>query len=495
MIQKEIAQAAIDLAEELDRRSIGLVAVPGSEVNVLTNLSTVKIDAPIPLGLTPEELAREYIPNAEVIEQESSLGLVSTEGSYGSQHADKLDELVTGLADTVAQHLSFARNTVTPAVREFHTRLTASLESIPTTATFNPVLVKENLPEPMLSSLLQSAISEYRTSPYVPVGVRAGAAEATAEEIIANMTTGNDAVDADVKQWLHRIGDAFVVDVWNAVFTTNGSPSATFVSMSEDRTTGVDAALVVFLLARRLLDNPTDNASNTLEGWRKAVGDLLVQSGLRLAHAFDDANRDLESQLLVLGYTQDVVTVFAPVYEQFIAAGGSDAILFGNILTDAPRLFAPAVLERATEFLENWERQNRILTARNLNNRYTASKSMIDFRAEELVAQNIKEFFPQLEDGGAVVLDVNHPTVAEAISRIRAMVAELTSDDLKDTWKLATRIVASGIFYYTDAQAILDGINKVCAANPEIDVKEASLIATIEYVADYVAAQLAPIQI
>lgn len=495
MIRKEIAQAAIDLAESLDARGLGLVAVPGTELSELTNLSYLKTADVMPLGVTPEELAREYQPVAEEIEMESSIGLSSPEGSYGSQHAEKLDELVTSLGDIVSQHMSFARNTVLPAVREFNTRVATSLEAIPTTATFNPVLVKKSLPEPMLSSLLISAITEYRSTQYAPVGARPGAAPATAEEIIANMLTGNDAVDGDVRQWLGRLGESFIVDVWNAVFTADGSPSATFTSLIEDRAISIDAALLVFLLARRLIDTPTENAVNTLSQWRVSVGELLNQAGLRLTHAFDDAQRDLDTQLLVIGYTKDTVTVNAGVYEQFIASGGSDAILFGNILTDAPRLFVPAILERAAEFLNTWERQNRLLTARNQNNRFSSSKSILAFRAEELIAENLQTFFPQLSDGGAVVQDINHPTVAEAIKRIQAIIDGITEDDLKDLWKLSTEIVASGIFYYTDAKAILDGIHKACTMNPDIDVKEAALIATIEYVTDFIAAQLGVVSI
>lgn len=495
MIRKEIAQAAIDLADALDARGLGLVAVPGTELSELTNLSYLKTAQAMPLGVTPEELSREYQPVAEDIEMESSIGLANAEGSYGSQHADKLDDLVTSIGSAVSQHLSFARNTVLPAVREFNTRVTTSLEAIPSSATFNPSLIKKSLPEPMLSSLLVSAITDYRTTQYMLVSARPGAAQLSCDEIIANMTTGNDVVDGDVRQWLGRLGEAFIVDVWNAVFTADGSQSATFASLIEDRNVGVDAALIVFLLARRLLDNPTEGASNTLQQWRTTIGDLLNQAGLRLAHALDDAQRDADTQLLVIGYTKDTVIVNAGVYEQFISGGGSDAILFGNILTDSPRLFVPAIMERATEFLNTWERQNRLLTARNQNNRFSASKSILMFRAEELIAESLASFFPQVEDGGSVVLDMNHPTVAEATRRILSIVEEITDDDLKDLWKLSTRIVASGVFYYTDAQAILDGIHKACTMNPDIDVKEAALIATIEYVTDFVADQIGVVRI
>ena len=63
--------------------------------------------------------------------------------------------------------------------------------------------------------------------------------------------------------------------------------------------------------------------------------------------------------------------------------------------------------------------------------------------------------------------------------------------DMEDIYGIATKLICKSRFFYTDAESILTDINEAKKINPNIrDVREASLIATIHYVVDYIADQM-----
>jgi hypothetical protein len=66
----------------------------------------------------------------------------------------------------------------------------------------------------------------------------------------------------------------------------------------------------------------------------------------------------------------------------------------------------------------------------------------------------------------------------------------LKADSMQCLDTAALKLICRSRFYYTQAEAILMDIQQAAAVNPEIDVREAALLATINYVTDYVADQL-----
>jgi hypothetical protein len=55
---------------------------------------------------------------------------------------------------------------------------------------------------------------------------------------------------------------------------------------------------------------------------------------------------------------------------------------------------------------------------------------------------------------------------------------------------LALHIICQCRFYYTEAEFILSEIEEIGKQNPGIDVREAALIATINYLVDYLCDQI-----
>lgn len=497
MLRPEIIQSAIDLAQEMDRRGLGIVAAPGTELASLVTLTSVNLEPAIAFVNNVDENTRNWEPNIDELVADSSVTVKDPDGAVlASPHAEKLEELVTSTADAVAQHLSFTRTTVMPAVRDYHQRVSQALNALPTSVTYNPVVVKQDLPEPLKSPMLLDALTEYRGGTVIPVTKRPSAPLLSGAEVIEHMSSGNAALDGDLALWTHRRSEEFFAAVWAGVFTNQpaeaGLQIKPFAGLIEDRKNGVDAALTVFMLARRLLDNPPAGTENTLEEWRLLVGDLLVQSAIRLNHGIEHFQRAKDLQQLVLSASSDgqTVEVLAPVYDEFLANGGSDPVLFGSVLSGERRYYVPGIVEKAGEYVQQWERQNRMLSAAAINRRYADAQSLLVFKLEELLAENLGTFFPQEGEQGVLVSDLNNAKVAKVLAESREWVRSQDAEQLEDLWEVSTYLIAKVVFFYTNAYEILKGINAACAVNEGIDPMEAALLSTIEYVTDYVFEQL-----
>lgn len=491
MITTEIATAAISIAEEFDRRNLQIVTVQGSGLACLSQACGIQLKTSVSATTTLDERNLSYEPTPELLKAESTMPCAEGEGSV---HDRELDSMVTEIADAVSQHLSFAKNTVRPLVQELSIAITTALAAYPDTATFNPTVVRVDLPEPMLMPAVEESILEFRENTYTPInGGGMDLHEIPAAELIASLKTGAKATDAAIDVWVAKLGENFFGDVWRTVFTkgyTRGTGnSETFETLVENKITGTDAALTVYLLGKRLLDNPPEDSPYSLKDYRLAMGELLEQAGVRLVKAYEQRELNVKTDRLLLNYdSRGFVYVFKPVYEKWLSEGANNAVLLGNVLSDSPAISAPAISERASEYLTRWERQNRFMTVTLVNRRNIEARKTIAFKTEELVAANLVDCF-----GGYAkeqIITFHTPEVVKAMALVTECIEQLSDEELADIWTVCTKLVCSCVFYYTDAYKILTGIDSAVKNNPGIDIKEAALLSLVEYVTDYVCDQL-----
>ena len=489
MISIEIAQAAIEVAEEFDKRGLRLKARSDGPIEQLGSTSTLQFAIPKNIVQSADELNAPYTPSPEVIAAESSYPSVIDPNK--SVHDLELDSLIVTISDAVSQHFSFAKNTVRPLVKTLAGEIQRRMAAYPSVASFNPTLTKWDLPLPLLGESFKEAIFEYKDTAFGELHRRTVALPsidtATALELVK---TGSGSVDEEITIWLATKPADYLSDIFNIVFAANdvGQSTASFETLVNTPRSGVDAALAIYLFASKLLDNPPEGVAMGLAEYRIQMGDIVQQAALRLSYAYAKRELDISTKLIILKPGTDEVVVFTPVYDEWVAAGGNNAIIFGTICTDRPALFAPALDESAAESLKVWEQQNRFLTVVQANKRFVNMKAAILHEAEELIATHMPECFGGLVMNGAI--DFKTPEVVQAVLKIEEYVGELDENSLKDVWTISTELVAKNIFYYTDAYKILMGIDAAFQENPDIDVSEAALISLVEYVTDYVADQL-----
>ena len=481
MIRVQNAQTAIDLAQEFDRRGLGIGCKEDSILHSLHSAAT--IDFIHPTASAPNG----YMPTAEDIVAESS---IVPEGADRSAHDSELEEATIVVADGIRQQVSFAKNTVRPLVAALVEAVESGLKAMPLDATFNPEIIRVTLPQPMLANSLGDLVSQYSSVTYFPLSQPIGLDALDDAGVEALLMTGSKAVDGDIAAWISTKGISFFTNVYRVVFTRDAGVDGSFTSIIDKKTDGVDAALACFLMAKNLFDNPPSGVEMSLNEWKRVVGDVLAQSGLRLAQASEQVARQEQAGQLILTYSKDAVHVVGSVYDRWVDGGGQPAALFGNVLSDNPTFYAGAINEGASEYKGIWENLNRLLTMTLLNRRYRDTMELLRFKSEALLADHLDACFGQLANGSTLSFET--PVVKEAMQRINTFIDGITIDQLGDgcVWPICTALVAGCIFYYASAQQILEGIDVAAKANPDAPVEEAALISVIEYIVDWVVDQL-----
>jgi hypothetical protein len=82
------------------------------------------------------------------------------------------------------------------------------------------------------------------------------------------------------------------------------------------------------------------------------------------------------------------------------------------------------------------------------------------------------------------------PEYKQFINNTFKFLDKLEVNDFTNIWKLVTNLVCDCLFFYTDAKKILLGIERAKELNPDVQIREALLLSTIEYVTDYICSQI-----
>lgn len=490
MIPANAAQSAIAVVEQLEATNRRVVAVAGTPLAQLVAISSLQLQPSVAaVGVVDLNAAAQadYQPTASGIEAESRIESLAHDNL--SQHDVLMDGLVTDLSQCVAQHLTFAKNTVRPLIKTFVDEAAAALASYPDQSTYSPQIVKLDLPEVSLLPAVEGEAVKFKDVVYIPLGSPLNLPPASGDAALRYLVSGSAALDNAVAAWVQAKGEDFFAKVYNVVFSS-GAAGVTITpdQLYGDKLEGLDALTATFLMARHLLENAPEGAPYGLADYRIAVGTVVEQTGLRLANAFADRERNIALETLIVGSAKDVIYVFAPVYDKWIAEGGVLATLLGNMLLDRPNQTLAAMLQDQEQCMTRWEQQNRFLTVTLQNRKFDAAKDSLRFVTEKLAGENIQTIFGEIAPGQELTLQ--SPVVSQALDNAKGFIDFLDAEQIKDLWQIGVEVVAGSLFSYSAAFSILNSIEKAAKDNAGIDPNEAALLGTIDYVTNYVVDQI-----
>lgn len=479
MITKTAILAAISVAQEFDNKRIFLSAKAGTPLANLNELSSLATFA------TPVD-DNEYNPDVNMIENNSGF---KQDDNQKSLHTEGLEAMVSEISLAVQSHLNFARNTVKPLIQELYDEIKKCSDNIQISNVFNPIIEIYDLPEPMMNIGFEEDILNFKDINYVNNPKSIGLNTMTGPEVMKFITTGDDNFNKELEIWAAKKGDYFFEQVWLSVFTKEQG-SISFESLTNPSgPNGLDASIAVYLIARRLFDNPPEGTAMTLFEYNSQIAEIRNQAVSRIQNAYSEYNSFKTTKLIIKGFSADnKVVVLGYNYRPWLEEGNNNAVIFGSILSSNVGKFATDLLEKKQEYITNWERQNAILTLTNKNRYFNELKSVIASCTKTLVINNMNKCFAHLNT--AIEPNINLPEYMEYEKKLAEFTENVKECDTADIWRLSKDIVCKCLFYYTDADKILCGIDNACKANPNMEIREAALISTIIYVVDYVCDQM-----
>ena len=476
MIRSNLFKTALPIADALCHAGSSLSVKPNTVMTELVQLSSLPYDVPLEtdeqIDLYPQLLENATTGNDADL----------------TEHSKAQDAIVADLAKVVQAHISFAKSIVKPQVMACGDSLKNYLENFaPKSALtdFNieildiPVILKDE-------SFIES-LSSYKGKDSLTPDLKFRLGEKSQEDLLQLALVGHERTDQQIMEWLSTLSPDFLGNVWASLFTTLDAKDLLsfngIAAMSAFDKIHYD--LAVYLLSRKLYDNveeTTDNSSlsaykNTATQYRDYAGAALVED-LRKILMLTTTN------MLILETNQirKTVRVNGSVYRPWLEAGGSPEVILGAFISGRSGFSRTIIDERKEDYLKQWTSYNTFQTIRENENRFKYFK--------EYLANTFNDQLRDLSADEEEFVSKNpgyHTTVQQLAT---AELDSLRPTDMANCYDVALRIVAKCRFYYTSAYCILSDINEAGKVNPDVDVREAALLAIINYIADYLADQI-----
>lgn len=469
-------------SDQLHEQNVQAVAHSNGVLNELvqicspTNTST---------GITDQE---EYL---------SHLGNVVTFNTVCDEtgYPAAVTTLVDQLAPLVTSHISHARNVVVPLVKGLAENYQHYLESAkikdPTTM-FE--ICKVKLPSILVDESFLTDLGYARSanknvpSEYLRLDAK------SPEDLLDMVMTGSARHDEQIKALVMSKGLGWLEQVWFGIFgkseyladknfCING-----YTSLENGICTPQELAeisLVVYLFARKLQMNVPEGVNMSLRKFDDLITAIKDYAAVNLTFHLRKCADANTTKTLVMQYNEGTYCMYIndDLYGEWLDQGNSPEILLGMVCTGNYVKTIPEINERAEQYKKAWDNFVALHHAKEVNNRHVyARKALISLFNEQLQKEIPEEKEVRLKESNFI---------DTRIKKAYEFIDGMSVTQLDDTFNVALHLVARIRFDYTSAFYILKDIDAVCKANPNIDVREAANLATINYIGDYLADQIA----
>jgi len=403
-----------------------------------------------------------------------------------SDHSLAQGAFVDQIAKLVQGHVSYAKSVVKPLVLELGERLGKRAQELKGADPAAGVdVVVQNIPALLKDTSFLDTLSYYKDKPVITIKDRLNLQPKTNDEVRALMLTGHQRTDEMVTAWLSTQEANFPLKVWCTFFTTDqqtdywGQEDLDYLDVFSKQ----DVLLGAYLVARRIYDE-VQESSLPLSTYKDQVLQVRDYAGAVVVLSLKSIFDLITANILVVHHSSrdKKLWVNGEIYNDWLAKGGKPEILLGMLVSNNVAKSVSLIDEGKAAHEAAWQ---SYLTFKAVD---TRNKFYDNYRVAVL-----SEFTTQLADQHETEQDVNVRNTDRLTKTIEAAgnyLSTLTSEALNDSYALALSLVAQIRFCHTSSFQILSDIETACKANPNVDVREAALLAVINYLGDWLGDQV-----
>lgn len=461
---------------------------PGTPLGELTRLSSpiVQLDATGNIVNT----TKENTDPSKVLDNSQFFAMMVEAATTGSlenptQHSLQVDALVDDIASIVQTHISHTRNVVRPLVAE----LAQAIESVVFNektfdAADSTTIITLRVPAVLSDASFLDTIKPFEGKALLIPDTGLSLGPVSKEELDALMTTGHDRTDAMIVEWLSHLPESFALDIWSTFFCASTASALDMRGQSVNRLNPferADVALTILLMARKLEGTPQSNGM-TLAKYNTTCAQYVEYASCMLSQCLRTIAMHTSAGRLVIekDSAKLIIKVNGNLYGQWLNNGGSTNVILGVLIDDNAGSTIGQIDEKRDVFERQWQSYKTIYATRMANGKF-----------DRVRAHTLNRFIAMFAEAPADEKQIVGGKAEAMLEEARKTIEEsLSADAFKDPFDVALRLIAGIRFGYTSAYQILSDIVQANKINPDVDVREAALIAAINYVSDYVAYQI-----
>ena len=456
MLSKKVLKGVVPLARRINSKGLALESIANTPVDNLVSTTNVVADT------------------GELRVEETS-ELSSKDGLLPNGHNTELDCLVECGKTAVAKLLMTTRNVIIPAQQELLDSCKGLLEE-----SINSNLAGYSVEVDVVNPVFRdgnflSLVEEFKNSKQVPSTRILKFGSKLSSEVVSFLNTGFAGTDECIAMWVAAKGESWFGKVWSDFF--NNEINSDQRDFSFKVTSDPDKALAVFLISRYLLENTLPDTGLSLSEYVAEMTKLRNVSGYILCSQLNNLDNLLKGGILVSRIDGTVIWVLEDTYKTWLEQGGTAELLLGVLVSGAKyEVTGAGVLANRERYQKAWNDFVKLSNSNALANRYNNLRSQLT-----------KAYLDQLEADESITGERDRATY---FKDFKVALQRTTDTELQDLPKAVVTLLCKTRYKNEDALFILDRICFHCKAQPDLTAEEASALATIEYVTDWVVSQL-----
>lgn len=461
MINKATFDQVIPLAQLLDEKGKKLAVLSGSPLgDVLNTCSTY--------GLHVEGQSFDSISLDQANDFLVAQCNQKTEDGY-NEHNGAIATVVDVAGKAVSQALYFARNVVLADVKEVLTKVEQIVAGIRSVQAEPYTIHQQNTAVVFSNPLLHELVERFSNTSAQAVE-RRSLPPLDLSAVRAAIATGANLFDGEVEVSLSAFDDEGYKQVQAILEGRTALDSAC-----------PEYALGVHLLSKALIDNPYEGVNISLVEFNARMAQLVEQSGRMVYQEIERIVRRKKLGMLYNGggvaSPDGRVTIFVnnEVYLDMLNKGLTPEILIGNEFLGR-RYNDNQLIENGVELTAIYEREMRLRALQATMEETNSAREALS----RLIALEIA-------NRSAEQLPIDRASLQ---ARLNARIALIREKDLKCLPVLVRDLICHVFYAHTDALRILSAIDAIGEQYPEIDAREAALLATIQYVTYWISKQI-----
>lgn len=335
MLTKLTLESAVVLAEELERRKLGIVPDQNTPVEELFEAST-PVDDKIPQ--TEEAIVSSL--------ESMAMSPIETTPETHDNVLDTITETVSGLMN---RRLNLAKNFINPLIGRYTDAISKHMETyVPEQMEVNEIDFGDFYTHPLVRNVFQG----YAIKGVDPVsGFKGIAFNEDNNYHLDALKTGSEFIDKKLNAILEERGQEWYRDLANRYFTQGEDFVITKPEVSEGYREVADANLVAHMLARHFYnrDEPIVNMDKAEQDGK--LLDILGRTSQNINNLCNMHDDYCKREVVVENrIAKESINVFAPMYRKFIEKGGNNMMLAGYVKTKGPRLGIESIMLSKEEF-------------------------------------------------------------------------------------------------------------------------------------------------
>lgn len=469
MLHKTI-KTAIPYAQELEQSRIALGLPNSSHLAMMVSNS---------LFSSPDA----EVPVSQFVQTVQNVTIV--EGGV-TEHERASEQLVNELVPLVQNHISIARQ-IGALSKDFAETVQKYVNATPSedpTGNFN--IVKDELGDLFDESSVLGDL-ENATTPKSFIGSMIASGPRDFETLLGYVTTGRAKIDQAIQSTIAQHDKNFLENIWYGLFNTGMGQTSPYTLNNLGYIPSGERLAVTYLgylMAQRLYSEVSDDAVGALNVYQRNCADLRDHLLSLAGVALRERHNQITNKVVVLSFNPATRTVVVngPIYREWLEQGGSPDTVLGCLLSDAGSYTADQLNNKQTTYINQWTSycafHNAEYDVRRV--RFLRSIYMIALTESMTDIQPYEEAYRKENPGFAEFV----------LNEAQKMLDRSSLDSLCEIETVALNLIAGIRFSYTPAKMILESIDRTMKSTPNVDVREAALVAACGYIAQYLLTQI-----